>query len=149
MSAPGTTPDDLCADADRGARPESEPTREGGWEARYDELHTPGQPMLGPWTWEIHDYSLATLCGGGEDAITGHIMAIGPCGACSGRAKAGGAEWVWGRCQTPSIDNARLIAAAPDLLKALKAVLGRSSTRAIYLKKLRAARAAIAKAEAR
>lgn len=87
------------------------------WERKYDELHIPDRFMPGPWTWDIHDYSMATLCGGGEDAITGHIMAIGPCEACRDRARGG--AWVWGRCQTPSEPNALLIASAPDLYEAL------------------------------
>jgi hypothetical protein len=92
-----------------------------GWQERQDALHKrPGKPMPGPWNWEIHDHSMATLCGGGEDAIIGHIMAVSPCAACAGRADP--KEWEWGRCMTPSIENARLIAAAPDLLEALASI---------------------------
>ena len=89
-----------------------------GWQERQDALHKrPGLPMPGPWTWEIHDHSAATLCGGGEDAIIGHILTVNPCEACAKRAEP--KEWQWGRCMTPSIENARLIAAAPDMLAAL------------------------------
>ena len=91
-----------------------------GWMRRYDELHATPGPMIGPWNWEIHDHSMATLCGGGEDAITGFIMSIGPCEACASRADP--KEWKWGRCQTPSLANAKLIAAAPRLARGVRAV---------------------------
>jgi len=89
-----------------------------GWMKRQDALHKrPGKPMPGPWHWEIHDHSMATLAGGGEDGMIGHIMSVSPCDACASRADP--KEWQWDRCMTPSIENARLIAAAPDLLVAL------------------------------
>lgn len=122
-----------------------------GWQKRYDELHAdPTKPMPGPWRWEIHDASMATLCGGGEDAIVGHVMAVGPCPACY-KDKA---EWEWGRCLTPSEANARLIAAAPDLLEALQAITDPNNSAIVYFvpsdahaqKLLDEARAAIAKA---
>jgi hypothetical protein len=91
-------------------------SEKSGWEKRYDDLHAEGNPMPGPWSWTIHDHSMATLSGGGEDAIVGHIMALGPCEACAERARKG--EWKWGRCQTPLPENARLIQASPDLLAA-------------------------------
>jgi hypothetical protein len=124
-----------------------------GWEKRHDELHQPGVPMPGPWNWEVHDHSMASLCGGGEDAIVGLIMSISPCGACQDRADP--KEWVWGRCCTPLIENARLIAATPDLLAALRhcetvmMIVEPRSHRAEYLEALRGAKAAIAKAEGR
>lgn len=101
---------------------ETVPETEGyGWMKRFDELHAdPNAPMAAPWHWEVHDYSAATLCGGGEDSIVGHIMTVSPCGSCIARAKAGDARWQWGRCCTPAEPNARLIAAAPALLCALK-----------------------------
>ncbi len=96
----------------------TERCREIGWQARQDELHpVKDQPMIGPWHWEIHDHSMATLCGGGEDAMIGHIMSIGPCPACAKRAEP--KEWKWGRCMTPSLPEARLIAASRSLLDAL------------------------------
>lgn len=94
--------------------PQDEPC---GWMERMDALNVrPDKPMPGPWHWEIHDYSMATLCGGGEDAITGHIMAVSPCRSCQ---KSANGEWKWGRCQTPSEANARLIEKAPELLAML------------------------------
>ncbi len=63
----------------------------------------------GVWEWMIHDHSMASL-GVGEDAgyTTPLIMNVGPCEACASRHK----EWEWGRCHTPSKDNAAFIAAA-------------------------------------
>ena len=135
--------------------------REIGWQARQEELHAgPDQPMIGPWHWEIHDHSMATLCGGGEDAMIGHIMSISPCEACEKRAES--KEWVWGRCMTPSWPEARLMAAARELLDALRPLAALHLWRDAYpdskmdfltdedlpftLDEVRAARAAIAKA---
>jgi hypothetical protein len=85
---------------------------------RQDAIHQNlALPTPGPWNWEIHDHSMATLCGGGEDAIIGHIMSIAPCRACSERGKESG--WEWGRCGTPREANARLIAKAPEMLAML------------------------------
>lgn len=97
------------------------------------EQHTPG-----PWHWVIHDSSMATLQGQGE---WDHVASIGPCEACQARADPD--EWKWGRCTTPREANARLIAAAPDLLDALLAVaaVADRKTHGFNL-----ARAAIAKA---
>jgi hypothetical protein len=75
--------------------------------------HTPG-----PWRWVIEDYSEAFLCG--PDWDKHYVMAVGPCEGCEASAKASGGEWVWGRCKTPCEDDARLIAAAPALRKALE-----------------------------
>jgi hypothetical protein len=86
-----------------------------GWQERQDALHKrPGKPMPGPWGWEMHDHSMATLYGGGEDSIIAHIMSVSPCKACQGRADP--QEWKWGRCMTPSEQEARLIAAAPAFM---------------------------------
>jgi hypothetical protein len=75
--------------------------------------HTPG-----PWHWLIHDHSCASL-GVGDDPGMGTplVMSVSPCRSCADRARDG--EWKWGRCTTPSEADARLIAAAPDLLDAL------------------------------
>lgn len=79
--------------------------------------HTPG-----PWNWVVHDHSLASL-GPGRDPGLGDplVLATGPCSGCAERAEP--KEWKWGRCQTPSLANARLIAAAPELLEALESML--------------------------
>ena len=112
-----------------------------GWMERQDALNQrPGKPTPPPWNWEIHDHSMATLCGGGEDAIIGHIMAISPCGACARSADP--KQWKWGRCSTPSEADARLIAAAPDLLVAVMALVNQGDSSFAVA----SARAAIAKA---
>ena len=96
-----------------------------GWEKDMDEVQTAraanGGRTAAPWHWEIHDYSAATLCGGhaNADANIGHVLTIGPCEACAERRKETG--WQWGACMTPSEADANLIAAAPDMLAALKA----------------------------
>ena len=73
----------------------------------------------GPWDWMIHDYSGATLHG--PDEMFDHVLSIGPCESCMEHAKTKGeAAWKWGRCTTPSIEDARLIVAAPIILEALE-----------------------------
>jgi len=87
-----------------------------GWQERQDALHKrPGKPMPGPWGWEIHDYSMASLYGGGEDSMIAHILSVSPCKACQGNATEP-KEWTWGRCMTPSEQEARLIAASPAFM---------------------------------
>jgi hypothetical protein len=76
--------------------------------ADQTQQHTPG-----PWDWSIEDASMATLMGPRE--LRDHVMSVSPCRSCS----TGEASWEWGRCTTPTLANARLIAAAPDLLEAL------------------------------
>lgn len=75
----------------------------------------------GPWGWVIHDHSLASL---GVLPNPGYgdplVLAVGPCEECAERGKP---DWLWGRCQTPSEANARLIAAAPQLYEALRDAL--------------------------
>lgn len=122
-----------------------------GWKERHDAINKfPDRPMPPPWNWEVHDHSMATLCGGGEDAIIGQIMCVGPCPACSERNKDAG--WRWGSCTTPSWAEARLIAAAPELLatcdnaEAVMSIVEPRSDKAEYLKALAQLRAAVAKA---
>lgn len=69
--------------------------------------HTPG-----PWKWTAEDSSVLALYGprGDED----HVLWSEICPACQ---KSGG------RCTAPNDANARLIAAAPDLLAMLEEII--------------------------
>lgn len=64
-----------------------------------------GEHTKGPWHWEVHDFSMASICGpqGEED----HVLSVSPCSNC----QKGAAEWKFGRCTTPSEANARRIVA--------------------------------------
>jgi len=118
--------------------------------------HTPG-----PWEWQVHDHSMASLGNGDSPGYgTPLVLSISPCQACSDRAVKG--EWKWGRCTTPNEADARLIAAAPDLLARSYAAdtclsvafsnardLGREDEARHINKVQQALRAAIAKAEGR
>ena len=66
----------------------------------------------------IHDKSMASLEGPRDEED--HVMSVSPCASCIGRSS----EFKWGACTLPNAANAALIAAAPDLLKALKALAG-------------------------
>jgi hypothetical protein len=81
--------------------------------------HTPG-----PWDWVIHDHSMASL-GVLPDPGLGDplVLAISPCRACAKRAGEAGKEWEWGRCHTPSLADARLLSAAPELYAVAQSAL--------------------------
>lgn len=105
--------------------------------------HTPA-----PWAWTIHDVSTASLGVGDAPGMgTPLVLSISPCRSCIDHALP--KEWEWGRCTTPSEADARLIAAAPELLAALKEALYAVTEIDNAHKSLRQIRAAIAKAEGR
>lgn len=88
------------------------------WIVRHRELHPQDRHSPGPWEWHVHDHSMATLCAGGEDAITGHVMDISPCGGCLNKVrKEDNPQWKWNKCSVPSEHNAKLIALAPELFE--------------------------------
>lgn len=93
---------------------------------------------------------MAILCGhlpnGDLDPIERSVMSVSPCEACQGRSTT--AQWTWDRCSAPSEENARLIAAAPDLLEACASVWAALADNPDPLMQVLAAecRAAIAKA---
>lgn len=53
-----------------------------------------------------------------------HVLSVSPCDACQEHARAARAEpeWRWGRCTTPTEANANVLAAAHDMLAALRAI---------------------------
>lgn len=64
----------------------------------------------GAWSWQIHDHSMASL--GVSDSPgygTPLVLSASPCEACAGRAEP--KEWKWGRCCTPSLEDAEFIPA--------------------------------------
>lgn len=71
----------------------------------------------GPWTWVIHDASMASI--EGPNGMEQLVLSMSPCRSCTDSAVKDGKEWEFGRCMTPSWADAKLIAAAPDLLAAL------------------------------
>ena len=75
--------------------------------------HTPG-----PWHWEIEDKSMATLSG--KDFLKQHVMSVSPCGSCIDKLADDASPF--GVCTMPTDANARLIAAAPELLAALEEI---------------------------
>lgn len=79
----------------------------------------------GPWSWVIQDVSMASLMGPDrldEQEEGDHVLSLGPCANCVKHAGGPTGQWKWGRCRVPSEEDARLIAAAPDLYAALEAV---------------------------
>ncbi len=71
----------------------------------------------GPWHWEIHDVSMASLCG--PDGERDHVLSVSPCKSCQD----GKDEWAWRRCTVPNEADADLLVAAPDLYEALDAMV--------------------------
>jgi len=80
-----------------------------------------------PWSWGIHDYSLASLTGPKEEED--HVLSVSPCKACMEGAKRKSElpTWQWGRCTTPSLADAEFIVAAVNgyepMRKALEAMV--------------------------
>ena len=80
-----------------------------------------------PWSWGIHDYSLASLTGPKEEED--HVLSVSPCKACMEGAKRKSElpTWQWGRCTTPSLADAEFIVAAVNgyepMRKALEAFM--------------------------
>lgn len=59
---------------------------------------------------------MASLMGPEEDMQ--HVLSVSPCKNCQAHADEP-KDWVWGRCTTPTRDNAVLIAQAPTMRAAL------------------------------
>jgi hypothetical protein len=72
--------------------------------------HTPG-----PWEWHWEDESMLVLHG--QDVLFNMVLVTNPCEACQNRTRETGEL---NKCLAPNEADARLIAAAPDLLKALQ-----------------------------
>lgn len=72
----------------------------------------------GPWNWTAEDYSVVTLQGPEEE--TQHVVSSSLCSSCRNTVKnlpEDRQQWEWGRCTTPSLPNAELLALAPSLAK--------------------------------
>ena len=72
------------------------------------------KPTIGPWTWTIEDKSMATLHG--PDYFYNHVMSVSPCKSCIESMDDG--ESPLGKCTMPSVEDAKIIAAARELLDA-------------------------------
>lgn len=86
------------------------------------DLDALGDATDGPWSWLIHDYSMASLCTTFEVdkyADMNPIMSVSPCKSCQERG-AEQSKWLWGSCRTPNEANARLIAAAPAMAEEIR-----------------------------
>ena len=72
------------------------------------------KPTIGPWNWTIDDKSMATLHG--PDYFYNHVMSVSPCISCV--ESLGDGDSPFGKCTMPSIEDAKIIAAARELLDA-------------------------------
>ena len=102
-----------------------------------------------PWAWQVHDKSMASL-GVMPDPGYGTplVLSVSPCPACTDRAT----EFVWGKCGTPTEDDARHIVHCVNthdaLVKALEGLLSSlDSCVDLTPEKIAAARAALALAK--
>ena len=82
-------------------------------EAEADRMKT--KPTPGPWRWIAHDHSMGSLVG--PDEMYDHVLSVSPCDSCQ---KEG--ESPFDRCTSVYQNDMNLIAAAPDLLEALKKI---------------------------
>lgn len=82
-------------------------------------VETKGQHTPAPWHWEWHDASLQSLSG--PNCFTQHVLSVKVCRFCQQHARED-AENRRSVCLGPKPADADLIAAAPDLLAALKRV---------------------------
>lgn len=103
----------------------------------------------GPWTWSIEDYSMACLIRpyASEDEPEHFVLSVHPCTNCQRMAHP--KLWEWGRCRTPKLADACLIAAAPELYEALDVLVTELIEAGITGRDadaVREARAALAKA---
>jgi len=85
--------------------------------AELERLHEAA--TKGPWEWTIMDAS-AVVLQGPEGWMENSVMCVSPCKSC----QQGKTEWEWGRCTTPSQEDAALIAFMrtnlPAILSALR-----------------------------
>jgi hypothetical protein len=53
----------------------------------------------------------------------GHVLSVSPCSSCQARADLLDPVWKWGRCMTPDWEDAKLIAAAPELQRSCRELI--------------------------